>query len=76
VDAVKWAIEHAGEKVRGSVMASDGFFPFSDSVEAAAKAGIALILQPGGSKRDEEVKKACNELGVPMLLTKARTFRH
>lgn len=76
VDAVKWAIEHAGEKVRGSIMASDGFFPFSDSVEAAAKAGIALILQPGGSKRDEEVKKACIELGVPMLLTKARTFRH
>ena len=76
VDAVEWAIRHAGEKSKGSVLASDGFFPFPDSIELAARANISLILQPGGSKRDEEVKNACIKHKMPMLITKARTFRH
>jgi phosphoribosylaminoimidazolecarboxamide formyltransferase/IMP cyclohydrolase len=76
VDAVEWAIRHAGEKSKGSVLASDGFFPFPDSIELAARANISLILQPGGSKRDEEVKSACIKHKMPMLITKARTFRH
>lgn len=76
VDAVEWAIRHAGQKAEGSVLASDGFFPFPDSIELAARANIALIIQPGGSKRDEEVKEACIKHKIPMLLTGMRAFRH
>ena len=76
VDAVEWAVRHAGQKAKGSVLASDGFFPFPDSIEIAARADIALILQPGGSKRDEEVKEACIKNRIPMLMTKMRAFRH
>jgi phosphoribosylaminoimidazolecarboxamide formyltransferase/IMP cyclohydrolase len=58
------------------VLASDAFFPFSDSIELAARAGIRAIVQPGGSKRDAEVIAAANELGVAMVFTGIRHFRH
>ncbi|MTI66803.1 MAG: bifunctional phosphoribosylaminoimidazolecarboxamide formyltransferase/IMP cyclohydrolase [Firmicutes bacterium] len=75
-----WALENAikqGEdRVKGSVMASDAFFPFPDCVLAAAKAGITAIIQPGGSIRDNESIKACNEHGITMVFTKMRHFKH
>ncbi len=76
VDAVRIAIERAGERAAGSVLASDAFFPFSDNVEVAAAAGIAAIVQPGGSVRDAEVIEAANRLGVSMVFTGVRHFRH
>ncbi len=76
VDAVRIAVEKAGEKARGGVLASDAFFPFPDSIELIAKAGIAAIVQPGGSKRDPEVIAAANAAGVPMVFTSRRHFRH
>jgi phosphoribosylaminoimidazolecarboxamide formyltransferase/IMP cyclohydrolase len=76
VDAVRLAIHKAGDAVRGSVLASDAFFPFPDGVEAAMAAGVAAILQPGGSVRDEEVIAACDNRGVPMLFSGVRHFRH
>jgi phosphoribosylaminoimidazolecarboxamide formyltransferase/IMP cyclohydrolase len=57
-------------------LASDAFFPFPDGVEAAAKAGVTAIIQPGGSMRDEEVIKVANELGIVMIFTGQRHFRH
>jgi phosphoribosylaminoimidazolecarboxamide formyltransferase/IMP cyclohydrolase len=76
--AVKQAIEHSGgyEKTQGAVLASDAFFPFSDSVEEAHKAGIAAIIQPGGSTRDQESIDACNRYGIAMVFTKMRHFKH
>lgn len=76
VDAVRIAIEKAGERAKGSVLSSDAFFPFADSIELAAAAGIRAIVQPGGSKRDNEVIAACNEHGIPMVLAGQRHFRH
>jgi len=76
VDATWIAAKRAGEKAKGAVMASDAFFPFPDSVEEAAKHGIAAIVQPGGSIRDEEVFKKANELGIAMVVTGVRGFRH
>lgn len=75
-----WAVEHAihrsGDKVKGAVLASDAFFPFSDCVEAAAKAGISAIIQPGGSIRDQESIDACNKYGISMIFTGMRHFKH
>ena len=68
--------EHAGLEVKGSVMASDAFFPFRDGIDAAAEAGIAAVIQPGGSMRDQEVIDAANEHGIAMLFTGMRHFRH
>ncbi len=68
--------EHASLEVKGSVMASDAFFPFRDGIDAAAKAGIAAVIQPGGSMRDEEVIEAANEAGMAMIFTGMRHFRH
>ena len=65
-----------GLEVKGSVMASDAFFPFRDSIDAAAEAGITAIIQPGGSIRDEEVIAAANEHGMAMVFTGMRHFRH
>src|SRR5699024_4805843 len=62
--------------VAGSVMASDAFFPFRDSIDTAAKAGVRAIIQPGGSIRDQEVIDAANEAGIAMLMTAMRHFRH
>ncbi|QEG33687.1 bifunctional phosphoribosylaminoimidazolecarboxamide formyltransferase/IMP cyclohydrolase [Bythopirellula goksoeyrii] len=76
VDSVEIAIRKAGDRSQGSVLASDAFFPFEDSIEQAAAAGIAAIIQPGGSRRDAEVIAACNELGLPMIFTGIRHFRH
>jgi phosphoribosylaminoimidazolecarboxamide formyltransferase/IMP cyclohydrolase len=76
VDAARHAIGMAGERARGSVMASDAFFPFPDTVELAAEAGIAAIIQPGGSVRDEQVERRALELGVDMFVGGTRTFRH
>ncbi|MBE0510203.1 MAG: bifunctional phosphoribosylaminoimidazolecarboxamide formyltransferase/IMP cyclohydrolase [Chromatiales bacterium] len=68
--------EHAGLKVNGSVMASDAFFPFRDGIDNAAAAGIAAVIQPGGSMRDEEVIAAADEHGMAMVFTGMRHFRH
>ena len=57
-------------------MASDAFFPFADGIEAAAAAGVTAVVQPGGSKRDDEVIEAVNRLGLAMILTGTRHFRH
>ncbi|NLC71220.1 MAG: bifunctional phosphoribosylaminoimidazolecarboxamide formyltransferase/IMP cyclohydrolase [Desulfuromonadaceae bacterium] len=66
----------AGLDVKGSVMASDAFFPFRDGIDAAAKAGVSAIIQPGGSIRDEETIQAANEHGIAMVFTGMRHFRH
>ena len=63
-------------EVPGSVMASDAFFPFRDGIDAAAKAGITAVIQPGGSMRDQEVIDAANEAGIAMVFTGVRHFRH
>jgi phosphoribosylaminoimidazolecarboxamide formyltransferase/IMP cyclohydrolase len=76
VDAVRQALEKAGDRARGAVLASDAFFPFADSIEPIARAGIAAIVQPGGSKRDAEVIAAADAAGIPMILTARRHFRH
>lgn len=68
--------EHAGLQVAGSVMASDAFFPFRDGIDNAAKVGIAAVIQPGGSMRDEEVIAAADEHGMAMVFTGMRHFRH
>lgn len=70
------AFEQAGEKTKGAVLASDAFFPFRDSIDAAHQAGISAIIQPGGSVRDEEVIAACNEHGIAMVFTGIRHFKH
>ena len=68
--------EEAGLVVAGAVMASDAFFPFRDGIDAAAQAGIAAVIQPGGSMRDAEVIAAANEHGMAMVFTGRRHFRH
>ena len=76
VDSVRLAVSKAGERARGSVLASDAFFPFPDGVETAIEAGVAALVEPGGSVRDEQVIEACNSAGVPMVFSDARHFRH
>lgn len=76
VEAVRQALARAGERARGAVLASDAFFPFRDSIDAAAAAGVAAVIQPGGSIKDAEVIAAANEHGMAMLLTSERHFRH
>ena len=76
VDSVEISIRKAGDRAKGSVLSSDAFFPFADSIEFAAKAGIAAIIQPGGSMRDQEVIDACNQHGIPMVFAGKRHFRH
>jgi phosphoribosylaminoimidazolecarboxamide formyltransferase/IMP cyclohydrolase len=66
----------AGHQIAGAVLASDGFFPFADGVEEAAKVGVTAIIQPGGSVRDPEVIEAANRLGIAMIFTGTRMFRH
>jgi len=76
VDSVRLSLEKAQVPVRGSVLASDAFFPFADGPEAAVKAGVTAIIQPGGSIRDDEVFAACDAAGVAMVVTGRRHFRH
>jgi phosphoribosylaminoimidazolecarboxamide formyltransferase/IMP cyclohydrolase len=74
--SVEIAVRQAGEKTRGSCLASDAFFPFRDGVDRAVEAGVAAIIQPGGSVRDEEVVAAAEERSIPMVFTGRRHFRH
>ncbi|HKV84654.1 MAG TPA: bifunctional phosphoribosylaminoimidazolecarboxamide formyltransferase/IMP cyclohydrolase [Ktedonobacterales bacterium] len=76
VHSVQIAIDRAGDRARGSVLASDAFFPFSDGVETAAKAGVTAVIQPGGSVRDEESIRMANRYGIAMIVTGQRHFRH
>jgi phosphoribosylaminoimidazolecarboxamide formyltransferase/IMP cyclohydrolase len=76
VGAAKIAIEQAGAKAKGSALGSDAFFPMDDTVEAAAKAGVTAIIQPGGSIRDEDSIKKADEYGITMVFTGIRHFKH
>jgi phosphoribosylaminoimidazolecarboxamide formyltransferase/IMP cyclohydrolase len=76
VDSVELARRKAGDRAKGSVLASDAFFPFRDGIDAAAEAGVTAVVQPGGSVRDEEVVAAADEHGMAMALTGTRHFRH
>lgn len=76
VGAAKIAIEQAGANSKGAALASDAFFPMPDTVEAAAQAGITAIIQPGGSKRDQESIDACNRHNIAMVFTNMRHFKH
>lgn len=76
VGSTQIALEAAGQRARGAVLASDGFFPFADSIELAAQHGIAAIIQPGGSVRDDEVLAAARKPKIKMVLTGVRHFRH
>jgi phosphoribosylaminoimidazolecarboxamide formyltransferase / IMP cyclohydrolase len=76
IDSVRIATEKAGPRAAGSVLASDAFFPFRDGPDLAAVAGVTAIIQPGGSRRDDETVTACNEHGMAMILTGRRHFRH
>lgn len=76
VDSTEIAVRKAGERAKGAVLASDAFFPFPDSIEEASKNGIAAIIQPGGSVRDKEVVEMALELGIPMVFTGKRAFKH
>jgi phosphoribosylaminoimidazolecarboxamide formyltransferase/IMP cyclohydrolase len=81
VTAVRLALEKAverghGDEVKGAVLASDGFFPFSDSVELMGKYGVSACIQPGGSVKDAEVIEACDGHGIAMVFTNERCFRH
>ena len=76
VGSARIALEAAGETAKGAVLASDGFFPFDDTVRLAASHGITAVIHPGGSLRDADSVKACDELGLAMLLTGRRHFLH
>ena len=79
VDSVKIALDKArehGHSPTGAALASDAFFPFADGPELALDAGIAAVIQPGGSKRDDEVTEAVEKAGATMVLTGKRHFRH
>src|SRR5690625_4482020 len=76
IGAADIAIQQAGDKAKEAILASDAFFPMPDTVEAAAKAGITAIIQPGGSKRDQESIDVCNQYGIAMVYTNMRHFKH
>ncbi len=76
VDAVHMALRKGGKNVKGAVLASDAFFPFRDSIDAIKDTGITMVIQPGGSIRDQEVVDACNDYGIAMVFTGTRCFKH
>jgi phosphoribosylaminoimidazolecarboxamide formyltransferase/IMP cyclohydrolase len=76
VDAVRLAVEKAQQGLKGAALASDAFFPFADGPALAIEAGVTAIVQPGGSKRDDEVIAAADAAGVTMVVTGQRHFRH
>ena len=76
VDSVRMAVEKSAGRVAGAVLASDAFFPFRDGPDLALEAGVRAVVSPGGSVRDDEVVRACDEHGVPMVFTGRRHFRH
>ena len=76
VNSVHLAVKAAGDSSSGAVLASDAFFPFPDGLEAGAAGGVTAVIQPGGSIRDKEVIEAANKLGLAMVFTGVRHFRH
>ena len=76
VDSARLAVERAGHRIVGSVVASDAFFPFADGLQVLIDAGVSAVVQPGGSVRDEEVIAAANAAGITMYLTSTRHFFH
>ena len=76
VDSARLAVARAGDRVRGSVAASDAFFPFPDGFEVLAQAGVKAVVEPGGSVRDEEVIAAAKEAGVTLYFSGTRHFAH
>ena len=77
VDSVEIAVKKAGDRVaEGSVMASDAFFPFPDSIECCRRRGVVAVIQPGGSQNDQDVIAACNRHGIAMIFTGRRHFKH
>jgi phosphoribosylaminoimidazolecarboxamide formyltransferase/IMP cyclohydrolase len=76
IDAVDMALKKAGANAEGAILASDAFFPFRDSIDRLAGTGVRVIVQPGGSLRDQEVIAACNEHSIAMVFTKVRCFKH
>jgi phosphoribosylaminoimidazolecarboxamide formyltransferase/IMP cyclohydrolase len=76
VDSVMIAVHKSGERAAGAALASDAFFPFRDGLDLAAESGISAVIQPGGSRNDNEVITACNEHNIAMLFTGRRHFRH
>ena len=76
VTAVQIACEKAAERAKGAALASDAFFPFPDGVQAAARAGVTAIVQPGGSKKDDDIVRAADEANITMIFTGVRHFRH
>ena len=76
VDSGFMAVKRAGERAKGAVMASDAFFPMADGVEVATDAGVTAIIQPGGSKGDEEAIAAADKAGAAMVFTGHRHFKH
>jgi phosphoribosylaminoimidazolecarboxamide formyltransferase/IMP cyclohydrolase len=76
LDSSMLAVQKAGTCSAGAVLASDAFFPFRDGVDAAATAGVTAIIQPGGSRQDEQVIEACNEHQLAMIVTGRRHFKH
>jgi phosphoribosylaminoimidazolecarboxamide formyltransferase/IMP cyclohydrolase len=76
VEAAQMAIYRAGDRARGSVMASDAFFPFPDGLEIGIRAGVTAVIQPGGSVKDDEVIAAADAAGIAMVVTGRRHFKH
>jgi phosphoribosylaminoimidazolecarboxamide formyltransferase/IMP cyclohydrolase len=76
VDSIKNAINRAGDRAQGAVVASDGFFPFTDSIQLLIEAGVCAIVQPGGSIKDDEVIQACKNANISMYVTGVRHFSH
>jgi phosphoribosylaminoimidazolecarboxamide formyltransferase/IMP cyclohydrolase len=76
IDSTHMAVRKANGREKGSVLASDAFFPFRDNADLAAAAGVTAIVQPGGSVKDQESIDACNEHGIAMIFTGLRHFRH
>ena len=76
IDAAKQAISRAGDASQGAILASDAFFPFGDVMAEAAQAKVKVVIQPGGSHRDQESIDAANQFGIALFFTKERHFRH
>jgi phosphoribosylaminoimidazolecarboxamide formyltransferase/IMP cyclohydrolase len=76
VEAVQIAVRRAGDQARGSVMASDAFFPFPDGLEEGIRAGVTAVIQPGGSMKDSDVVAAADAAGIAMVVTGQRHFKH
>jgi len=76
VDSVQIAVTKAGDRALRSVLGSDAFFPFADSIDKAAAAGVTAVIQPGGSRKDDEVVAACDKCGLAMIFTGRRHFKH